>query len=490
MAASTKEAAGFGDDLGLVEGEEFVEDGADGGGEFFEGEFAGTVGLGGGVSTSPTTTEVEESHLVAELVDTVVEEITGILEGGVVGGGVAVARTDVEGDTDDVDTDFLGEGHQVLSFAAGAAELAGELADGAAVISLDAEDSFSVRHVLLDLEQLVLVVEGGALDTEGFGLLHVVGLLARVGEDDLTSFLGVLGVDGAFGVGLVDDVGAGVARVEDLLDFAQGGTVEGATKSGDHGDDGFGVVALDGVVDLDTREVLLELGVLHDDLAKIDNVEGLRGIFRNISSLGGGSLVDEGGGGAAAVFIDVFGDVAGHFDGVVVAVDVGDAGSAFDITLNKSDGILELFFQRSAAVDEGVGGVQVQRGGLVVALVLVVGRLGGRLGFFLLFIIILGVRLFLLLSSLELLQHGSSSSVIIILGGSSSRVSFNSINDNILGRGTIAVCSILDLVVLFTINDRSHILVVVVDGSFSDGKSRQLEKGGKLKGVCCCCCCC
>ena len=363
VATSTEEAAGFGDDFGGFEGEEFVENRADGGGEFFEGEFTSSIGVssdGSRISTSPATTEVEESHLEAEFLFTEVEEITGITKGDVVGTRIGVARTNVEGDTNNVDTDFLGEGHQILGFVAGTTKLGGELADSGAIISLDAEDSFGVGHVLLDLEEFVLVVEGDSGNTEGFSLLHVVGLLARIGKDDLTTSSRVLGNFAFSGTSsVVNDVGAGIAGIEDLLDFRERGTIEGTTESSDHGGDGFRVVALDGVVNIDTRKILLELGILGDDLAQVNNEEGLRGIRHHLSiselALGIRSLFDEGLRSAAAEVFDGFGGVAGHFSGFVVTEDGSDTSSHFGVGSEHVEGILVFVRERSTSLSVELG---------------------------------------------------------------------------------------------------------------------------------------
>lgn len=254
VAGGGEVAAGLGDDGGAVE--VLLEEGADVSADLLEAELlrlAILVGLG--VGAGPAAAEVEKLHLEAQG-SAVVKDSAGVHDGAHVRVGVVVAGADVEGDADDLYAKLLsalehrgGVGHR-------SAKLGGEGADGVLIVGLDAEDGLAAGHVHGELLELINVVKGNVADALRLGDAHAAEGLAGVGEDDL--------------------VGGGVLIVDNHLDLSLRGTIKVPTEGRDHRDEGLVVVALNGVVGVHHREVLLELGHLNHHAAKVDDVKGVK----------------------------------------------------------------------------------------------------------------------------------------------------------------------------------------------------------------------
>lgn len=249
-------AAGLSDDRRTVE--VLLEQGADMGADLLKAELLGlAVLIGLRVGAGPSATEIEQLHLETKG-SSLIENGTSIHDGAHVRVGVIVAGTHVEGDTDDLDSELLSALEHSRGFGHRGAELGAEGADGVGVVGLDAEDGLAAGHVDSQLLELIHVVKGNVTDTFSLSDAHATKGLARVSEDDV--------------------VGLGVPIVDNDLNLALRGAVEVTTEGGDHGNKGLVVVTLDGVVGVDHREVLLELGHLDHNTTKVDNIKGIEGV--------------------------------------------------------------------------------------------------------------------------------------------------------------------------------------------------------------------
>lgn len=138
---------------------------------------------------------------------------------------VASSRSDVEGDTNDVQAKLLGDCEELLGGVQRSTELHAEATQAGGVIGDNADEKLSIREEFLDLVKLVGVVESHLLDSVGRCVADV-------------------------GVGLawlsVDDAGWLGAHLKNLLDLGLGGTVETGAERLEQTKDHWVWVALDG----------------------------------------------------------------------------------------------------------------------------------------------------------------------------------------------------------------------------------------------------
>lgn len=207
-------AARLGNDLNVAVGREKLVQSA-----------AEDAGHGLEAVAAEAATDVKGAQVEPEFMGPLEDQVS-IADSLVVGQGVRGAGADVEADTYDVETEFLGESEEALGGVHGSSKLHAEAAQAFAIVGHDAEEELGAGEELGDLVQLIGIIKGHLLDARGLD------------ESDVGVGLAGLGVD--------DAVGA-EAHAENLFDLCLGGTVEAGTKLREELDD-LGVrVAFDGL---------------------------------------------------------------------------------------------------------------------------------------------------------------------------------------------------------------------------------------------------
>jgi hypothetical protein len=211
-------------------------------------------GKGAIIAARETTTDIKEVHVVAEILSPL-EDLLGAFKRLGESGSVALTRTDVEGDTNNVQSKVLRGGKKLTHVVERSTELGAQAADGVAVIGDDAKNELGVRMNLLNLVKLELVIEG-----------HVVDAVFS-SEGNHTLCLAAVGVD---------DIGRlSVGKREDHLNFASGGAIK-LDAEGMEGGKNHGVgVTLHRIEGLYARKVILPQFELSNEVAKVDNEESI-----------------------------------------------------------------------------------------------------------------------------------------------------------------------------------------------------------------------
>lgn len=244
-----KESSGLANDFDFL-GEELIDDRSDSVSDNSEVDSLG-------VRSGPSTSKIEHGEVVSNFLGFLEDSVSASNSGNERVGRHA-SRTDVEGNSTDIEVKFLSEEKKLSGLVEGSSELGAESADRLGVVSDDSKKKSSISVGLRDLDKFVRVIEGHHIDVLGLGKLEVRLHLARIGKDNSR------GIE---------------ATSQDLLNLGLGSAIEVSSKRSKKLDDGSVGVALDGKERLNSGQMSGPFFVLSNDSVKVDYVESL--VFDN-----------------------------------------------------------------------------------------------------------------------------------------------------------------------------------------------------------------
>lgn len=244
-----EESSGFSDDFDFL-GEELIDDGSNGVGDNSEVDSLG-------VRSGPSPSKIEQGEVVSDFFG-FFEDSVSASNGGDERVSRHASRTNVEGNSNDVEVEFLSEDKELSGLVKRSSKLGAESADRLGVVSDDSKNKSGVSVGLRDLDEFVRVIEGHHVDVLGLGELEVRLHLARVGKDNSR------GIESAS---------------QDLLNLGLGSAIEVSSKRSKKLNDSSVGVALDGKEGLNSGQMSNPFFVLSNDSLKIDYVESL--VFDN-----------------------------------------------------------------------------------------------------------------------------------------------------------------------------------------------------------------
>lgn len=199
------------------------------------------------------TTNIQSVRVEAES-NSLVENVARISDSLEESTRIRSTRTDVEGNTSNVQIKLLGQGEKFRGGVHVSTELLAQTAEALGVIREDAEVELCIREEGLDLVELITVVKSHLLDILLGSVAQVALGLARLSIDN-TRRVNTL--------------------TQDKLNLRLAGTVEARSKSSQQANDHGIRVALDSKVRDDTAQVFLPAQVLAVDISKVGDEEGV-----------------------------------------------------------------------------------------------------------------------------------------------------------------------------------------------------------------------